>query len=821
MRPTALLVLLAACGEKDSTHVDSMDSEVDDDTGVEGDTDTDTDADSDTDSDADADSDSDTDLTDCGVELTAAQEGACTLATRGEAGLWLRGEVLTPDGVLGGGSVVLDADGTILCVACDCSDTLSTLDPSRVDCAEGVISPGLINPHDHIGYTEGWPIDVGETRYDHRHDWRGSLSTPQNSDANAGRSWGELRQVVGGTTSMVGSGWQGGMVRNLDDNNGLEGLPILEVVNETFPLGDSREDFEADCGWDYRWTETEVSRFEAYIPHVAEGIEAFAAEEFRCQSISVDGGEDVTESNVAQVHGIGLSTLDYYGMARDRAQLVWSPRSNISLYGQTAQVTTFHRFGGVIALGTDWTYSGSARMDRELACADLLNQSYYDGYFSDRDLWEMATINGAIATGTEQLLGSLEVGKVGDIAVYDARERWRWRAIIEPPPEGAALVLRAGEVLYGEADVVAELDSRCEVIDACGESRAVCAAREFGETFEEIEAEIPEAYPVFFCDGPPTDEPTCVPSRPGEYDGASSDEDYDGDGLPDETDLCPTVFDPLRPVDGDVQLDADEDGVGDACDDTPLPLDLDGDGVENDLDNCPLDANADQADSDADLRGDACDLCPLTPNADTVCPEVVPMVTIDDIRTLPVGEGERVQIVDVVVTGVHENGMTVQDPADADGLYAGIYVYLNGQPSVSVGDVVDVVGEVGDYYGEAQLQSPEITLVSAGAGSLTPADVTAAEANTEPYEAVLVRITDLNPDTVDYPYDCSADGSACADPELWQVEGADGTPLIVFDRVYEDADWADHVGEEPVTGVINYRWNRYRLMPRTAADFGN
>ena len=75
----------------------------------------------------------------------------------------------------------------------------------QVDCADGVISPGLINPHDHIGYTEGWPIDHGDKRYEHRHDWRGSLSTPCNSDSNNGRRLGEIRQVISGTTSMVGS----------------------------------------------------------------------------------------------------------------------------------------------------------------------------------------------------------------------------------------------------------------------------------------------------------------------------------------------------------------------------------------------------------------------------------------------------------------------------------------------------------------------------------------------------------------------------------------------------------------------------------------
>ncbi|HTR49815.1 MAG TPA: thrombospondin type 3 repeat-containing protein, partial [Kofleriaceae bacterium] len=76
----------------------------------------------------------------------------------------------------------------------------------------------------------------------------------------------------------------------------------------------------------------------------------------------------------------------------------------------------------------------------------------------------------------------------------------------------------------------------------------------------------------------PMNEPTCTPSRPTAvagstvYTGAvSAGSDSDGDGIPDAQDNCPSVFNPVRPMDNGAQPDTDGDGTGDACD--PCPLD--------------------------------------------------------------------------------------------------------------------------------------------------------------------------------------------------------------------------------------------------------
>lgn len=75
-----------------------------------------------------------------------------------------------------------------------------------------------------------------------------------------------------------------------------------------------------------------------------------------------------------------------------------------------------------------------------------------------------------------------------------------------------------------------------------------------GEICAPGEAMIRYDYPDWSCHGAICPEPGDPP--------VDTVNDADSDGVPDETDLCPDVFDPY-------QEDVDGDGLGDACDDTP------------------------------------------------------------------------------------------------------------------------------------------------------------------------------------------------------------------------------------------------------------
>jgi cytosine/adenosine deaminase-related metal-dependent hydrolase len=556
--------------------------------------------------------------------------GQVCVVTRQGGALLLKGQVLGVDRIYEGGEVLVDSTGLIRHVGCSAGRPAS-LDAiasgaTRVECAMGIISPGLINSHDHLLFDHNAPLPDAGDRFVHRNEWRRNSSVPQDGSA-AKVLWSELRQAMIGTTSILGSGGTPGGLRNLD----VAAYPLLDdllwnihagppavITTETFPL-EGPADYtqnEGDCAAFplYPDLAPHESLSDEYVPHVAEGINSAAHNEFACLSSTARNGVDVVDAGFSMIHGMALTALDGDTLAHEGASVIWSPRSNMSLYGNTAPVSMLKSQGVLLSLGTDWTPSGSANLARELVCADTLNRSYLNNAFTDRELWMMTTRNPAVALGIDDKLGALSAGLFGDIAIYDGRGKDNpYRAIIEASAQSTVLVLRrsslpfsqiggplyAGSIgLYGDASVMSALPPTlhdvtaptfgvtaplCEILDVCGKAKTICPLREtwwlgaagLGQPLPLglLQAANAGSYNLFFC-GQPDVEPTCTPFRAGEYGGplvtSGPKRDRDGDGVGDAADNCAKVFNPIRPMDAGIQPDSDGDGRGDACDRCPL-----------------------------------------------------------------------------------------------------------------------------------------------------------------------------------------------------------------------------------------------------------
>jgi large repetitive protein len=777
-------------------------------------------------------------ITECGA-LQPVSTGTCSVTAGGPQKL-ITGSILLPGKVLHGGQVLVDEMGNIACVDCDCSSKASN--PTVITCPNGVISPGLINAHDHITYTQNAPgADSGE-RYEQRHDWREGkrghtkLSVPGGATDDQVH-WGELRFLMGGATSIVGSGAATGLLRNLDKSADEEGLNHAAVDFQTFPLGDSSgTQLTSGCTYKFADTTSSIASDKSYEPHIAEGIDNVAHNEFLCTSSSMNGGQDLVQPQSAFIHAVGLEPADYALMAANSTSLIWSPRSNIRLYGNTAQVTVADRLGVLLTLGTDWTASGSMNLLRELRCADSLNQTYFDHYFTDEQLWLMVTYNAAVATATDDAIGILATGHTADISIFNGSKNADHRAVIAADPQDVVLVMRTGKVLYGDADIVSGLGvASCDNLDVCGTQKSVCLMGDMGETYPALMTSA-ATYAAFFC-GTPDNEPTCVPSRPASvnmstiYTGVPSASDSDGDGIADAMDNCPHVFNPARPLDNGAQADADGDGVGDACDVCPLmanattcgaadPNDADGDGIPNSMDNCPNVANADQADRDMDGKGDACDACPDQANPGTQgC-----SATVYDVKSGKVAVGSTVTVKHLIVTGVAKSGFFAQmktgDAGYVSADNSGIWSHQSSTTAV-VGNRVTVTGTVNNYYGEIEIDSAAFTVDSSSVEAapapvaVAPADVATGGSRAAALEGVVVQVsgvqvTDIMPalgagdkaPSNEFVVNTSSAGGVRVDDFLFLV-----TPMPAVATMYQS-----------ISGILMMKNGDSKIQPRAATD---
>jgi hypothetical protein len=356
-----------------------------------------------------------------GTRPAPAESGTCRFVP-GNAGLLIFSDFLGPTGVVENGRVLVSPTGIIQCAGCDCDGRPEATGVARLECATGLLSPGLVNAHDHVTFNEGPPAAPRTERYEHRHDWRTGrnnhtrIPSPRNQGGEQGVRYHEIRSIMAGTTAINGSGTAAGLIRNLDRAAGLEGLAQPAVKYETFPLDDSNGTTQAmTCNYgNGRDTASVLNGTDAYTPHVSEGIDIEALNEFLCTSGESNGSVDIVTAKTGVIHGLGFRPRDYQRMAAVGASLIWSPRSNIDLYGMTAAVTVADRAGVRIALGTDWVATGSMNMLRELRCADDWNRLYLGGYFTDRQLVQMATEHAAASLASDDYLGVIAPGKVAD-----------------------------------------------------------------------------------------------------------------------------------------------------------------------------------------------------------------------------------------------------------------------------------------------------------------------------------------------------------------------------------------------------------------------
>jgi len=340
----------------------------------------------------------------------------------------------------------------------------------------GTIFPGLIELHNHLAYNiiGLWLVDK---LYTNRDQWprgpsyRTNLTGPIKVLAShapmlpAITRYSECKALLGGTTATQGI--------TLSASNGVRKFfkGLVRNVEETFDadLPDAKAKIGDVASKEAGAFRAALKKTKCYLLHLSEGTDAAAHAHFEALT-AVD--PDALAPSLAGIHCVALQPLDFKTMQANNASMVWSPLSNLLLYGQTARIKDARDAGVPVGLGPDWAYSGSKNLLGELKVARAVSANQKLG-LSDRDLVSMATIGAARILHWDKSVGSIEAGKRADMIVVGGVSADALEVLFKADEGDVRLCVIDGNPRYGLAALMTKLGAEGETIKIAGKTRVL------------------------------------------------------------------------------------------------------------------------------------------------------------------------------------------------------------------------------------------------------------------------------------------------------------------------------------------------------------
>jgi imidazolonepropionase-like amidohydrolase len=320
----------------------------------------------------------------------------------------------------------------------------------------GVILPGLIDMHGHPEWNI-FPAWEPPQLYPDRYAWQASadfqalIHQPMHTITKGFSDtpflallarYAEVRALVGGTTAVQGSSGDypspdQALVRHVD----LAPFGRGNAAALIFPLDPGYESERRTISQGI-----DAGRVTAFYAHLAEGVDTAAAEELD-RLIAVE----LLKPATVIIHGTGLSEAQLRQVHDAGAKLVWSPQSNLRLYGRTTLAATARSLGIPVALGADWLPSGSVSLLAELQVARRVLAEQGDP-IAPADLLAMVTTDAAKIADLDDNLGRLDAGRPADLLVLERRNQDAYESILQSDRASVQLVTVSGHLLYGRDD---------------------------------------------------------------------------------------------------------------------------------------------------------------------------------------------------------------------------------------------------------------------------------------------------------------------------------------------------------------------------------
>lgn len=318
--------------------------------------------------------------------------------------------------------------------------------------SEDWVFPGLLDLHTHATYNLLPLWESVNAPFNNRFEWRSDVSyresvrgaskkinTAENRTVLA--VFSELQAVAGGTSVLQESTdlekddlRQHRTLICRDTTNPADLLmdaskKILSVVDFFRPDRQTGKPAPVDWSLEAYVKNRDQGKLGATLAHVAEGrsgvgsdrgVDPYSREEFETfmRHPAFKDAAAVRETPLTIIHGCGIDVKNaqHIKFLRDRnISVVWSPVSNLLLYGDTLDVESLIENGINVALGSDWSPSGSKHVWDEAKFARFY-LSVIGSSVSDEQILKMVTTHASACLGLVNM-GRIEPGAIADFFV--------------------------------------------------------------------------------------------------------------------------------------------------------------------------------------------------------------------------------------------------------------------------------------------------------------------------------------------------------------------------------------------------------------------
>jgi len=327
-----------------------------------------------------------------------------------------------------------------------------------LNAGDAFVTPGLIDLHNHLGYNALplWTEPAQKKPFLHHNDWTDAPTYKQKiswpawvlakAEPEGMLAYIQARALVGGTTAI--QGWPAFnrppqlVLRNIDDEKaGSTSRNLIytsALTEKPLQLAHMAQLMSGGAG---------------FIYHCSEGQPgSVVAREFT----DVANAGCLVKTLVA-IHCNAVADADWQRWQPANAgAVVWSPFSNLWLYGTTTNLPAARQSGASICLGSDWGPSGTKHVLGELKVARLVDQKQNFG-LTDRDLVSMVTFGAGdiLARCWSRPAGRLVPGAFGDVTGWRPRGNGDvWSQIVNATEREVLLVVVGGRPRYGDADAM-------------------------------------------------------------------------------------------------------------------------------------------------------------------------------------------------------------------------------------------------------------------------------------------------------------------------------------------------------------------------------